>query len=192
MSELYGYNNLDQLTAVKDSSDNVKQSWTLDSLGNWTSFNDGTATDAKTFNAANETLTTTSGVSVTPQYDAAGNSIVTAQPGDATTALNLVYDAWNRLVSATFGTTTVAYQYDGEGRRTERIVGTTVEHDYYSGQQVIQVYTYTDGTFQGGYQYVWSPLYVDTPIVRDAYDGSRRRRWPNSTTPPTRTTTSLP
>ena len=87
LSELYGYSDLDQLTAVKDSSDNVKQSWTLDSLGNWTSFNNGTATDAKTFNAANETLTTTAGVSVTPQYDAAGNSIVTAQPGDATTAL---------------------------------------------------------------------------------------------------------
>ena len=147
----------------------MKQSWTLDSLGNWLDFNDGTTTDTKTFNAANET-TEHHAAFGDAQYDAAGNSIVTAKPGDATTALDCVYDAWNRLVSAAYGATTVTYQYDGTGRRTERIVGSTVEHDYYSGQQVVQIYTYSGETFQGGQQYVWSPLYVDTPILRDSYD----------------------
>ena len=78
-------------------------------------------------------------------------------------------------MSATYGTTTVAYQYDGTGRRTERIVGTTTEHDYYSGQQEVETSTYTSGTLQGSQQYVWSPLYVDTPIVRDSFDSSGNR-----------------
>jgi RHS repeat-associated protein len=83
-----------------------------------------------------------------------------------------VYDAWNRLVSTSDGTNTVTYQYDGTGRLIERTTGGVTEHDYYSGQQVVQVYTYSSGTFQGGQQYIWSPLYVDTPILRDTYDAN--------------------
>ena len=73
----------------------------------------------------------------------------------------------------------MTYQYDGTGRRTERTQGGTTEHDYYSGQQVIQVYDYngpvSPANFQGGQQYIWSPLYIDTPILRDTYDSSGDR-----------------
>ena len=135
------------------------------------------ATDTKTFNAANEDTSST--VSATSQYDAAGNAIVTPMPGSETIGLTCTYDAWNRLVSASDGTTTVTYQYDGTGRRTERTQGGTTEHDYYSGQQVIQVYDYngpvSPANFQGGQQYIWSPLYIDTPILRDTYDSSGDR-----------------
>ena len=135
------------------------------------------ATDTKTFNAANEDTSST--VSATSQYDAAGNAIVTPMPGSETIGLTCTYNAWNRLVSASDGTTTVTYQYDGTGRRTERTQGGTTEHDYYSGQQVIQVYNYngpvSPANFQGGQQYIWSPLYIDTPILRDTYNSSGDR-----------------
>ena len=90
LSEIYGYNDLDESTSVKDSSNNVKQSWNLDGLGNWGTFTDGATTDTKTFDAANQETTSTA--SVTSQYDDAGNAIVTAKPGDETTALNCVYE----------------------------------------------------------------------------------------------------
>ena len=85
-----------------------------------------------------------------------------------------MYDAWDRLVSASDGTNAITYQYDGTGRLTERIVaGGTTEKYFYSGQQAVQIYSYSSGgTFQGGQQYIWSPLYVDTPILRDTYDAS--------------------
>ena len=41
LDEVYGYDGIDRLTSVKDSSGNVKQSWDFDSLGNWLSFTDG-------------------------------------------------------------------------------------------------------------------------------------------------------
>ncbi len=169
LDEVYGYNALDELTSVTRNG-SAYELWTLDSLGNWLSSTTGGTTDTKTFDPANEETSSTA--SATSQYDAAGNATVTAEPSNQTTGLTCVYDAWNRLVSASDGTNTITYQYDGTGRLTERTTGGVTEHDYYSGQQVVQVYKYNGGTFQGGQQYIWSPLYVDTPILRDTYDGS--------------------
>jgi len=76
------------------------------------------------------------------------------------------------LVSASDGTTTVYYQYDGQGRRIERTVDGTTEHDYYSGQQIIETcLPDANGALQPQYQYVWSLLYTNTPIFRDSYSG---------------------
>ena len=180
LDESYLYNDLNELISTQRSG-NAYQSWTLDSLGNWLNFTDGAATDTKTFNAANEETSSTTSVSATSAYDLAGNATTVAEPNNQTTGLTCVYDAWNRLVSASDGTNTITYQYDGTGRLTERIVsvGGTIQTTQlysYSGRQVVQVYTYngaydgTSDTFQGGQQYIYSPLYVDTPIVRDSYD----------------------
>jgi YD repeat-containing protein len=91
----------------------IKESWNLDGLGNFSSAN-----------AANE-LTGN-------QYDKAGNLT-----GDGTHTYK--YDVWNRLVEVDQGSTVLAqYRYDGEGRRIERIVGTTAEHYFYAGSQVVE------------------------------------------------------
>jgi YD repeat-containing protein len=64
----------------------------------------------------------------------------TPKPGsETTTGLTCVYDAWNRLVSASDGTTTVTYQYDGAGQKIERITGGTAEHYYYCNGEVVEV-----------------------------------------------------
>jgi len=126
--------------------------WSPDALGNING----------TTNAANE-ITATGYV-----YDHNGN--LTADGTHAYT-----YDAWDRLVSVTEGATTVGYRYDGQSRRTERIVGTSVERYYYAGQQVVQVDAFSGGVLQGSEQYVWSARYIDTPVLRDSFDGNGER-----------------
>ena len=41
LDEIYGYNDLDELTSVELGTAAPTQSWTLDSLGNWLDFTDG-------------------------------------------------------------------------------------------------------------------------------------------------------
>ncbi len=44
-----------------------------------------------------------------------------------------------------------------------------MQDDYHSGQQVIQSNITTGGAADGGYQMIWSPRYIDAPILRDTY-----------------------
>jgi RHS repeat-associated protein len=104
------------------------------------------------------------------QYDKAGN--LTA---DGTHTYK--YDAWNRLVEVDQGSTVLAqYRYDGEGRRIERIVGTTAEHYFYAGSQVVETrcgsLTSDPSTLTPEHQYVWSARGVDVAILRDTCDAN--------------------
>ena len=86
LSELYGYNVLDELTSMSRgtisdgtiASPSATETWTLDSLGNFVaSTNNGTTQD-RTDNAANEIQSI--GPAATPDYDAAGNMTTTPSP----------------------------------------------------------------------------------------------------------------
>ena len=113
---------------------------------------------------------------VTPVYDAGGNMTTTPEPGNEGTAVGCVYDAWNRLVSATVGGTTVNYAYDGQGRMIDRTQGDVTTHYYYVGQQVIEtragLSSAAPQSLEPQYQYVWSPIDIDAPILRDVYNSS--------------------
>ena len=100
MSELYGYDNLGQLTSFERGTLNdgdtaisgtpsVDETWTYDPLGNRTSNTVGLTTTTETANLQNE-ITSVSGAT-TPVYDANGNMTIDQ------TGLKYVYDAWNRL-----------------------------------------------------------------------------------------------
>ena len=67
--------------------DDYDQSWTPDSLGNWSDFNDDGTAKTRDVNAANEIQTVNGDSTVT--YDLAGN-----MTSDGT--LKYTYDAWNR------------------------------------------------------------------------------------------------
>ena len=54
-SETYGYDDADRLTS-SERADDYDQSWTLDGMGNWTSFDDDGATTNSTFNDINENV----------------------------------------------------------------------------------------------------------------------------------------
>ena len=108
------------------------------------------------------------------------------QPGSEATGLTCVYDAWNRLVSVTSGSTELAaYSYDGLNRLIETqsdfVDGDAqaVTHDYYAGDQLLET---RDAIGAGGrevtgdsllphYQYVWSARAENAPVLRDTYSG---------------------
>ena len=136
------------------------KTYSYDSVGNNI---DSSLTGGK-YNSDNEETTINNG-GLQPAYDLAGN-MQTLSNGDTA-----VYDAWGRLVEVD-GTSGIVEQceYDGTGRRVQVSTPTTVETDYYSGQQVIQSDT-TVSSVLTRYQYVWSPRYIDAPVCRDTLNG---------------------
>jgi RHS repeat-associated protein len=168
MSELYQYDNLNQLTSFARGTLNStktgisgtpsrSQSWTPDALGNFTGITTDGSTQTRTANQQNE-YTSISG-SGTITYDANGN--ITADGSGNT----YVYDAWNRLVAVKSGTTTLAaYGYDGLGRRISETHGSNTTDLYYSSYwQVLE--EHVNGQLQA--RYVWSPAGIDTLVLRD-------------------------
>ena len=163
LNETYVYDDVNRLKAWY-VDDVLQKEWTLDSLGN--------NLDAGDYNAANEETPTGLSGDV---YDAAGNMIL-LQSGDTAK-----YDAWNRMVKVDDASSNILQQnvYDGTNRRIRiysDFTGATpdaVQEDYYSGQQVTLSYTFDgDSNFQGGQAYIWSPRYIDAPILRDTYSAN--------------------
>ncbi|MBM4017216.1 MAG: hypothetical protein FJ288_02640 [Planctomycetes bacterium] len=187
LSETYTYDGLDRLLTM-DRGDGFDQDWTLDALGNWSSFNDDGQSQDRTHDEANQ-ITAISGSGganwVDPAYDAAGNMTLAPRPGqesDADEALLLVYDAWNRLVKAykddgtnarqidAGDTLLAAYQYDGRGRRIVKTAGETTTHYFFNENwQVVETRIGADPDPLD--QYVWDIRYVDAPVVR-FHDGN--------------------
>ncbi len=142
-SELYTYNNLNELTSFErgtltspldaiSGTPTATQSWDLDALGNFTSVTtNGTTVD----NTANQQNEYTALGSATPTYDANGN-MTTDETGQ-----QYVYDAWNRLVEVkdSSGDVEATYSYDGLGRRVSETHGDTTTDLYFSaGGQVLE------------------------------------------------------
>ena len=195
LDEVYGYNNLDELTSVTRNG-SAYESWDLDSLGNWLTSTDGGTTDTKTFDPANEETSSTA--SATSQYDAAGNATVTGEPSNETTGLTCVYDAWNRLVGD-------LGQADGVPQSTIRMTELAggqpwgergdpplISHDNYYGPAVGRS-THSGesaraGTSTSGRRFTSIPQSCGTPTTAAAI----LFRATASTTPPTQITTSPP
>jgi RHS repeat-associated protein len=168
MSELYGYDNLHQLTSFQRGALNAthdgivgtpsrSQSWSPDALGNFNSVTTDGSTQTRTHNQQNE-ITSLSGAGAVT-YDANGN---TTADGSGNT---FVYDAWNHLVGVNNGGTTwAAYGYDALGRRITETHGTTTTDLYLSSaNQVLE--ERVGGVVQA--RNVWSPVYVNALDVRD-------------------------
>ena len=189
--ELYGYDNLNQLTSFQRGTLNSgktgltgsasrSQGFDFDAVGNFDSVTtNGGSPQTRSVNAQNE-ITGISGAT-TPTYDANGNMTIDQN------GLKYVYDAWNRLVAVknSAGTTTLeTYSYDGLGRRVTNTVGSTTTDLYNSAQG--QVLEEASG---GEYltRYVWSPVYVNAMVMREtdtsgtgltATGTSFQRLWP--------------
>ena len=120
-----------------------------------------------------------------PGHSARGNMTTVPKPADMENTYSCTYDAWNRLVEVKDGANVVAhYRYDGLGRRIRKYVPdngdwTVTEYYYSAGWQVLEIRR-DDGKTRSGdplseptpattlrEQYVWSPRYIDAPILRD-------------------------
>jgi RHS repeat-associated protein len=166
----------------------TQETWSLDGLGNWMGYVQqavGTTTLNQTRSAspANQisTITATVGTTwATPAYDAGGNMTSIPIPSNPTSSYTGTYDAWNRLVSLSSGSSTVAtYAYDGLNRRIAKGIYVSGsldhnEHAYFNEDwQILEVRKESGGTINSHplEQYVWHPLYVDAPVLRD-YDAT--------------------
>ena len=179
---------LNTMTGTITGTPATQEAWTVDGLGNWAQYvtqASGTATlnQTRTASPANQisSISATVGPTwATPAYDLAGNMTTIPIPNNLTSTYTAVYDAWNRLVSLTSGSTTVAtYSYDGLNRRIIKgvyVSGTLdhKEHAYFNEHwQILEVRREVSGAINTNplEQYVWHPFYVDAPILRD-YDAT--------------------
>ena len=174
LDEIYAYDGLDRLID-STRADGFHQTWDYDSAGNIVT----ASQQDRTVNAANEIIDA-SGM-VTPTYDAAGNMTSGPKTADSSIRQHYIYDAWNRLVAVKAddgdghpGDTVEEYAYDGLNRRCKKTdpaddIDSAGEYDdyYYNqdGQIVEDRYGTTTMAFKRIDHYVWSPVYVDTPIA---------------------------
>ncbi len=151
------------------------QDWNYDAMGNWLGFQSDALNQTRQFNKVNE-ITSINGPSgvVTPQYDPVGNMTSMPAVSNWTTAQTLKWDAWNRLVRVTEGSTTIAeYSYDALFRRVTKTVSGTTRRFYYSDQwQVLEEYL---GSAADPHMRYWYGL-------RDINDIARRQRYSSGTT----------
>jgi len=168
-----GYDNLNQLSGFLRgvlsasggsgtpldtvASPSHTQIFTPDALGNFSSVTTDGAAVTRTHNQQNEVT----GVGA--------SSLVFDKNGNMTTdeqGRTLVYDAWNRLVAAKNGSTTLAsYKFDGLGRRIAETAGTNTRDLFFDNWNVLE--ERLNGASTADLQYVWSPVYVNALILRD-------------------------
>src|SRR5262245_231970 len=110
-NENYTCECLNQLTNF--SRGTHSQTWAYDALGNWSSFVNDSTVQTRTANRQNQ-IGSISGLT-TPTYDANGN-LTTDETGR-----QLVYDAWNRLVTVknSVGAVLATFKYDALDRRIQ-------------------------------------------------------------------------
>ena len=129
------------------------QSWTQDTLGNWTTFNNNGSGRSKTFDAMNQI----SSNSFT--HDLTGN-----MTSDGTSSFE--YDAMNRMIKATIGGTPSVYTYDAFNRRVQTDVGTSsvITNYIHDGNRVVEEQN-ASGTLVK--DFIFGAMYIDEVIAMD-------------------------
>src|SRR5205823_1262046 len=115
-ADLFGYDPIDQVTSVNYGADGRSVSYVYDKVGNRTSVTDNGTTTPYRSNLLNEYAKVGSAPLT---YDSNGN-LLTAD------GWAYAYDAQNRLISATRGTTTATFAYDPRNRRVEQTINGAV------------------------------------------------------------------
>ena len=160
ISELYTYDQLDQVKSLSRGTLNQNQSavsmpsfteqWNFDKTGNWVQYDKNGIVETRTHNTANE-------IQAIATYDKNGN--MTVMPG-----LKAKYDAWNRLVEVRNSSDNLIakYEYNGANQRIKKIVGNTTTLSFFNARwQELESVTNEQVT-----TYVWGKRYIDDLIYR--------------------------
>jgi len=134
----YGYDEQNRLaTAVRTGQNPYTHNYGYDHNNNRTGFTRSGVTTTADYDAANQM---TRQGTTEYRYDRAGNL---EQYGPATnrTESELGYDASNKWTGGHIGSTTVAFGYDGLGRRVERTVNTGTTTNYWCDQRGMSLET---------------------------------------------------
>ncbi|MEQ1830917.1 MAG: RHS repeat-associated core domain-containing protein [Pirellula sp.] len=160
------YDDEDRLTGYARANSNLTQSWSLTSVGDWSSITTNGTSQTRTHGPTHELLTA-GGQNVTT--DVKGN--ITVLPSNLLTpasTLGLVYDFDNKMKSADVGnniSVDVEYKYDALGRRVARS-GSSGSYAYVQAdQQTLVDYGLGDAPSSPLYRYVYGS-YIDEPVVR--------------------------
>jgi RHS repeat-associated protein len=171
------YDNEDRLTGYArsgtSSPSQLSQSWSLTSVGDWTTTTINGTSHTRTHGPTHELLTdkigSASAQSVTTDLKGNITSIpLNLRESGATTAMNLVWDFDNRLKSADVNadnTADVTYTYDALGRRATRSHTSGSWVFVQSDQQTLCDYVIGTAPSNALYRYVYAS-YIDEPVVR--------------------------
>ncbi|MCD7098102.1 RHS repeat-associated core domain-containing protein [Stenotrophomonas sp. MMGLT7] len=129
LTQEYGYDALDRLTAVTAS--NANQSFAYDANGNRTSHAWGGATDLYGVAAGSNRLTAITGTSARNFVHDANGSITT----DGTASYG--YDGFGRLATASKAGTSASYVYNAQDQRSSKTVAGTNTRFVYAGQNTM-------------------------------------------------------
>ncbi len=156
----------DRLTGYQRASGSFNQSWSLTTVGDWTSVTTNGTAQTRTHGPTHELLTA-GGQTVTT--DVKGNQ--TALPALLSTSgvqLGLNWDFDNKLKSADSdnnGSADVTFEYDALGRRVARTQGSSAVVYFQADQQTIADYPRGGAASAATYRYVYGS-YIDEPVVR--------------------------
>jgi RHS repeat-associated protein len=195
--EYYAYDRLSQLLRLQRGTLNTGRSgisgtpvreedFAFDPTGNWNTYATKVMgvtvlNQGRTHNPANE-ITAIDGSSVYIAENEVGNIVIAPLTGNWLAATELVYDAWNRLISVSQGVgissgsssggagTITEYAYDGLKRRVSKTTSAT-RHFYYSPSWQIMEER-TGSSASADKQLVWGLRYLDDLVLRDR--GSER------------------
>ena len=143
----WGYDSLGQVVTADSNVSASDRAYQYDAIGNRKKSADSLtlpSSDNYTSNALNQysSLSINNQPStINPSYDFDGNAIAYPLPVAPTTNSTLVWDAENRQISSTVGSTTTTYLYDAQFRRIAKATGGTVTLYIYDGWNSIAEYT---------------------------------------------------
>jgi RHS repeat-associated protein len=164
----YSYDELKRLTQVANGTATQQEAYQYDPLGNRTQKSVGQTAPTITaylYDVANALKEIHSGSASGPlqaslAYDLNGNL-----QSDGTRTFT--WDAIDQLSQVSNGTTTVAYAYDGLGRRTKKTVNGALTQWLHNGDQLYAEYgsSWTQPTAR------WSSAGLDQPVLRGQVNG---------------------
>ncbi len=135
--DVFSYDSVDQVTNVKydaQNSDSIPLSpvrvvdYLLDAVGNRTSVTDNGVSTSYLVNILNEYSQVGSEI---PSYDSNGNLI-------SYKGWSYSYDAQNRLLSASNGSTSVTFAYDARNRCVKRVINGTSTFFYFDNWDLVE------------------------------------------------------
>jgi len=160
------YDDEDRLTGYQQASTNFNQSWSLTSVGDWSSVTTNGTAVTRTHGPTHELLTS-GGQNVTT--DVKGNqTVLPASLATQAAQLAFAWDYDNKLKSSDIdnnGSADVTFEYDALGRRVARTEGSTAVVYFQADQQTIADYPRGGSASTATYRYVFAS-YIDEPVVR--------------------------
>jgi RHS repeat-associated protein len=160
------YDDEDRLTGYQQASTNFNQSWSLTSVGDWSSVTTNGTAVTRTHGPTHELLTS-GGQNVTT--DVKGNqTVLPASLATQAAQLAFAWDYDNKLKSSDIdnnGSADVTFEYDALGRRVARTEGSTAVVYFQADQQTIADYPRGGAASTATYRYVFAS-YIDEPVVR--------------------------